>query len=629
MVVMKLLSHGWKQSMRSASRGQNTAGNVIVIVIGVLLAVNLLGLGLFLHALLKQVEPGLDPVLVFNGWVVFYLGVDLLLRQMFQRIPGQSIVPYLTLRLRRSVLVHLLLLRSFVSFFNFLPWMIVLPFAANAVIPAYGIAATVAWVACLGLLMGSNSLFNLLLKKLSINTFRFALALGMAVIGVFVLDALDILPLASLSRGLLGAVLEMPLFVLVVVFVPAIVYGITFSVLRHRMYLEDLHPATTVRTDSSSRYRFLESAGVRGRYVALELKLFFRNRRARASLLVGLFVLPLGIFFYGMILRALGDAYPVPSDAAIESARASEEFTTAPPGFHRVTFQVDTGIVPDIAQVYVTGDHPILRNWKPSAVPLLRNPDSSWSKTIVVEEGTTLRYCFTLGSWQTEEKIGDGSEPPIYNMTVVSDTTIARAAIVWKTPELPLMVEVNLVYFGLMLTGMMMFVYGQFFLAWDSTFFDALLTWRIRFRSLLRTKVMILFVAAVISFVLTLPYAFMDTRILLINSLAFLYNIGVNSYVMLFLATRSKKRFELNEGIFSQQGKGAAQFVAILPMWILPVVVFAVLDGVGVPYALYLFFGLTGLVGLLLQRPMLRAAFRMLETKRYEIAAGFRQGGTT
>jgi hypothetical protein len=121
---------------------------------------------------------------------------------------------------------------------------------------------------------------------------------------------------------------------------------------------------------------------------------------------------------------------------------------------------------------------------------------------------------------------------------------------------------------------------------------------------------------------------FLDTRILLINCLAFIYNIGVNSYVLIFLAAKSKKRFELNEGLFSQQGKGAAQFVAILPMWIVPVVAYGILGGMGVPYAEYLYFGGLGLLGIVFHRPLLKYAFAFLESKRYEIASGFRQGGT-
>ncbi len=625
MMILKLISHGWKRSLRSASRGQNTAGNVVLLIIVILLGLNLLGLGLHLHALLKKVEPGVSPVLVFSGWVVYYLGIDLLLRQLFQRIPGQAIVPYLTLRIKKSLLVHLLLLRSFATFFNLLPWLLVIPFAVTAVIPGTGPENVGGWLVALGCLVAANSLLSLLLKKLAVAISPVALTLVVVTAAVVSLDFFDVVSISDFSAAILSGVLANPSYSVLFLVGPTVLYFVIFYTLRHKMYLEDLYPAIALREDTSPHYRFLESLGARGRFIALELKLFFRNRRPRASIVMALAILPLGILFYGMMFKDLRDPYPIPRATGLESARRSEE-KIAPPGFCLVTFYVDTGIVPSHAHVYVTGDHPTLGKWKPSALPLLRNADSSWSRSFLLNEGTELRYCFTLGAWETEEKVGDGSKPPVYTMTVRSDTTVVRSAIVWKTPEIPLLVMINLLYWGLLITGIVMFAYGQFFLSWDSTFFDALMTWRINFRWLLETKVIAMGAAGVLSFALTLPYVFMDARILLVNSLAFVYNIGVNSYVLLYLASRTRKRFELHQSIFSQQGKGAAQFVAILPMWFLPIVAYAVLQIVGVSYALYLWFGGAGLLGLLFHRPLLKRGFALLEKHRYEIASGFREG---
>ena len=625
MLALKILSHAWKQSLRSASRGQQTAGTILLFAVVVVFALNLLGLGLFLHVLLKQLEPGSDPILLFSGWVVYLLGIDLVLRLVLQRIPGQVLVPYLTLRLPRALLVHTLLVRSFASLFNVLPWAVIIPFAIDAAIPVYGIGAAAAWMVCLAMLVAANSLLNLVLKKLSMRTLPLAVALGASIAGLYGLDQLQALSLATASRALLRAVLEAPALAPLALLVPVLFYAIAYRVIRRRMTLEDLAPAPSVRADSASRYRFMEAWGQRWRFVALELKLFLRNRRPRASILMGLTVLPMGVLFYGMLLEDMGGAYPVPSTSALALAQQSEP-AVAPPGQCLVKFRLEASAVPFGAHPHVTGDNQSLAAWDPDALPLLRSVDSSWSRTFLAEEGTTLRYCFTLGSSATEESNVEGTDSPVRSFIVRSDTVITRAAISWKTPGLPVVVQANLVYWALILTGILMFVYGQFFLALESTIFDALLSSRIRFRWLLATKVWVLFWSGVIAFLVTLPYAFIEIRILYVNAAAFIYNIGVNSYVLLFAATRSRKRFELNESIFSQQGKSAAQFVAIIPMWLLPIIIFAVLDAAGVPYALYVFFGGAGALGLILHRPILRWLFASLEKNRHAIAAGFRQG---
>ena len=393
------------------------------------------------------------------------------------------------------------------------------------------------------------------------------------------------------------------------------------------MTLEDLAPASSTRAGSASRYRFLESFGQRGRFVALELKLFLRNRRPRASFLMGVTIVPMGLLLYGMLLEDIGTTFHVPSAATLALAEQGEP-TVAPPGMRLVSFRMGRIAAPIGSHPHVAGDHPNLGAWDPKAVPLLRSADSSWSRTVLVEDGTTLRYCFTLGSWQTEEQSAQGSDSPVQSLVVRSDTVVSRASVSWKTPELPVAVQINLLYWGLIMTGIFMFVYGQFFLALESTFFDALLSQRIRFRWLLTTKVSVLFWSGVVGFFVSLPYGFMDVQILYINAASFVYNIGVNSYVLLYVATRSRKRFELNESIFSQQGKSAAQFVAILPMWVLPIIIVVVLDALGVPSAPYVVLGGAGTLGLVLHKPILRLLYASLENNRHEIAAGFRQGGS-
>ncbi len=368
MLVFTLLSHGWKQSLRSANRGQNTAGNIIVLVLFILLGVNLLGLGLILHGLLKDLEPGVDPLAVFNGWVVYYLGIDLLLRLLMQRIPGQTIVPYLTLRIKKSLLVHLLLLRSFFSLFNLLPWVIIIPFAVNALFPSTPAGGALGWLVAMAFLIAASSLLCLYLKKLSLARRTIALGLGVVLVGVFGLDLVHVIVLPSVTKSLLGAVLAQPWYAVLVALVPAALYVANFRLLRNKMRLEDLSPGGLLRTSTSAHYRILESAGERARYCALELKLFVRNRRARASLIMAIVVVPLGFLFYEMVFQAEGDPYPIPGAEALEVARQAEP-SIARSGYVIVTFRIDTGVVPSSAHPYVTGDHVALGKWKPGALP--------------------------------------------------------------------------------------------------------------------------------------------------------------------------------------------------------------------------------------------------------------------
>ena len=90
---------------------------------------NFFFLGLFLDELLAELYPGKDPVTLVNGFILFYLLIDLLVRLILQAVPGLSIQPYLHLNVKKASLANYLLLKSLGSVFNFIPFAIILPFS--------------------------------------------------------------------------------------------------------------------------------------------------------------------------------------------------------------------------------------------------------------------------------------------------------------------------------------------------------------------------------------------------------------------------------------------------------------------------------------------------------------------
>lgn len=71
-----------------------------------------------------------------------------------------------------------------------------------------------------------------------------------------------------------------------------------------------------------------------------------------------------------------------------------------------VTFQVEADVGPG-ETVYVVGNIPALGAWDPAAVPLARQPDGRWTRTITCRPGTRLEYKITRGTWASEA-LGDG-----------------------------------------------------------------------------------------------------------------------------------------------------------------------------------------------------------------------------
>ncbi len=136
-MIYELIQHIWKATVGSILWYRNLATNIFFGVILLLLILNLLSIGLFIDLILQEVFPNVDPIRSFNGILFYYFLIDLILRAFLQRTPGLEIRPYLHLPIHRTRIIHFLLLRSTLSFFNFLPLLVLVPFAIKIIQTLY------------------------------------------------------------------------------------------------------------------------------------------------------------------------------------------------------------------------------------------------------------------------------------------------------------------------------------------------------------------------------------------------------------------------------------------------------------------------------------------------------------
>jgi len=182
------------------------------------------------------------------------------------------------------------------------------------------------------------------------------------------------------------------------------------------------------------------------------------------------------------------------------------------------------------------------------------------------------------------------------------------------------------IFVGIIMTGMFMFNYGQFMPSWQSGHFDALLTKQISPYQFYQAKFWFFIPIIFIAFLLTLPYGFFGTKIVLINLAAFFFNIGINVFVVFYFSVLNKSRIDLSKSAaFNYQGVGASKFVMMLPLILLPMLIYAPFGFMGLPYWGIFAIGLVGLTGFIFHRQLLQLAANRFLANKYKIAAGFRQ----
>jgi hypothetical protein len=106
----------------------------------------------------------------------------------------------------------------------------------------------------------------------------------------------------------------------------------------------------------------------------------------------------------------------------------------------------------------------------------------------------------------------------------------------------------------------------------------------------------------------------------------FLYNIGVLSFVLLYFATFNKKRIDLTRGgAFNYQGIGAMNWLAVLPAFLLPILIYIPFNLAGIPNTGIAFIGFLGILGLFFSRFFIRIIFRSFYKRKYIMATAFRE----
>ena len=183
-----------------------------------------------------------------------------------------------------------------------------------------------------------------------------------------------------------------------------------------------------------------------------------------------------------------------------------------------------------------------------------------------------------------------------------------------------------LVFVGIFMTGIFMINYGQFMVGWESAYFDGILTRAYPMESFFRAKFWLLVTSCVIAYVVSLAYIYFTIDAFWINTACFIYNIGFNSFVLLFASTYQKKRIDLSKGsAFNYQGTSVVQFAIMLPLLVLPILIFMGFNVFGKPYYGLAALAGVGLLSLAFSKYWFQEIVKNFNEKKYRNAKGFRE----
>lgn len=179
---------------------------------------------------------------------------------------------------------------------------------------------------------------------------------------------------------------------------------------------------------------------------------------------------------------------------------------------------------------------------------------------------------------------------------------------------------------GTFVTGIFLITFGQFIPAWDSGYYKLLMSQNIKYKEYLNSKYSLMIISAIALFVLSIPYVYFGWRIIIIHFTAMVYNIGVNSYVLLYAGSFNRKKIDLSQrAAFNYQGTGAVQWLVGIPLLIGPMAIFYV------PYAFigfeagigFLVF--LGVLGIVLHKKLMKRITGIYLKSKYKMIQSFEQ----
>lgn len=179
---------------------------------------------------------------------------------------------------------------------------------------------------------------------------------------------------------------------------------------------------------------------------------------------------------------------------------------------------------------------------------------------------------------------------------------------------------------AMFLTGILMFMFGQWIISWDSSHFDSLMTKNIPIRTYLKANYYLLISFNILCFVLTTPYFYFGIQTLYMHLSAFIFNIGVNVYLLLFFSTYNTKRIDLSKtSAMNYQGTTFKSFIIVIPIMFIPFIIVGITSFfTTMTIALWTLTSL-GVVGLLLQKQLISVCVKQFNNRKYALAEGFRE----
>lgn len=283
----------WKQFIRASYFQKGLIIKILLFLALIYFGASALALGIFLYFLLEKLIPTVQPIVIVNNFLIYWVLLDLIVRFFMQQLPVMNIKPLMTIPIKRPVVIHYLLGKTALSFFNFIALFIFLPFSIVMLFKGYPALNVICWFLAVMCLTQAVNFTNFLINKNNAVFYSMLTILA----GLIGLEYFGIYKASGPIGTAFNMLYDNPVFLIIPMLLVVVLYSINFKYIRKGFYLDDAvsKKVKEVRTRDLS---WMDRFGAVAPFLKNDVKLIWRNVRPRQVMMVSFVFLFYGVVFY-------------------------------------------------------------------------------------------------------------------------------------------------------------------------------------------------------------------------------------------------------------------------------------------------------------------------------------------
>ena len=184
------------------------------------------------------------------------------------------------------------------------------------------------------------------------------------------------------------------------------------------------------------------------------------------------------------------------------------------------------------------------------------------------------------------------------------------------------------IFAGIFVSGGFLFSFGQFVPSWDSAYYPLMMSQNIRYREYIQSKWYLVIFATILATVLSVFYLYFGWEAYLAVIVGAIYNVGVNSYLVLWGGAYIKTPIDLssNKNAFGdKQAFNAKTLLLIIPKLALPMVIYALGHFLVNATTGFVLVAITGVMGLAFKDLVFKKIERIYKNEKYKTLLAYSQ----